>query len=63
MTLAELQAWIASAEYVDTVFSEYDESSNHEVERIYQKDGKFFKISFQNDHPHEVWNPNGGGWM
>ncbi len=55
MTLPELNEWIKSAKHVDGSQEEYDSSTNKYYFRIYEKDGKFFKIEFMNDHPFELY--------
>lgn len=53
MTLPELNKWIESAKHIDGGGDEYDSSTNKYYFRIYEKDGKFYKVEFMNDSPHE----------
>jgi len=52
MRLDELQAWIKSAKYVETSWSQTDSCDNRETEIIYEKDGLFYRIGFMNGHPY-----------
>ena len=53
MTLKELNDWIKSAKHIETSRVEIDGCGNEDLYRIYEKDGKFYKIEFMNDHPYE----------
>jgi len=54
MKLQELEDWIKSANYVEHGQHEFTDScGNEETSIIYEKDGKHYKIEFQNGHPYE----------
>ena len=53
MTLSEIQAWIASAKYVETSYDVTDSCDNRMTEVIYEKDGLFYRIGFMNKYPYE----------
>lgn len=53
MTLLELQSWIKSAKYVETIWDQTDSCDNRMTEVIYEKDGLFYRIGFMNGHPYE----------
>ena len=52
MTLQELQDWIKSAEYITSQDEFTDSCGNYEVTSVYRKDGKYYVIEFQNEHPY-----------
>ena len=57
MTLTEIQAWIRSAKYVDTIRDQTDSCDNRMREVIYEKDGKFFRVENMNGIPHPTLTP------
>ena len=50
MTLQEIQEWIKTAEYIETDYSEFDESGNHYTREIFKKDGKLYSIEYLNGY-------------
>jgi len=60
MNLKELNEWIKSANYIEHGEGEFTDScGNEETSIIYEKDGKYYKIEFQNGHPYEKWGGKG----
>ena len=54
MNLTEIEDWIKSAKYIEHGQDEFtDKCGNEETSIIYEKDGKYYRIEFQNGHPYE----------
>ena len=59
MTKEELDNWIKSAKFITYENDDYDSCGNHEVTKIFEKDGKFWAIHYQNNYPYEKWSNKG----
>lgn len=57
MTKEEIKEWLKTAHYVDCEFSDHDKCYNHMEDRIYEKDGNFFKVYFMNEEPESCLDP------
>ena len=58
MTKAELSQWFARAKLVHSE-SEFDENGNREESKIYEYEGRLYRLGFQNGHPYEKWGEKG----
>jgi hypothetical protein len=58
MTKDELQQWIKESKLVDSR-RHYDENSNCEEWKIYERGGELFRMEFQNGYPYEARNEKG----
>ena len=60
MTLQEIQEWIKSAKYYDTInIEEVEDDWMGSNTRIYIKDGKYYVIEFYNTNPCEKFEGKG----
>ena len=55
MKLEDLKAWIKGKRVVDWEDDMNDECGNRCESRIYESDGKLYRIEFCNNHPYEKW--------
>ena len=62
MTLKELNEWIDSAKLVTYQNEFTDSCGNYEYTKIFEKNGKFYCIEYQNDYPHSKY-VRGKGWI
>lgn len=53
MTLQELKEWCKGTRVVDYENDSYDDNGNHYETKIYEKDGKLWRLEFSNGHPYE----------
>lgn len=60
MTLQELKDWITAAKYIDTINEFVDSCDNREYTKIFEKDGKFYKIEYMNKYPYNQWDDKKG---
>ena len=58
MTKDELAKWLKESKFVDGD-SEYDENGNCEAWRVYERDGKLYRVEFLNGSPYEKWGDKG----
>jgi len=47
-TVDELEDWLRDADVIDSIEDEYDGSGNHWSEYVYEKDKKYYVVSFCN---------------
>lgn len=59
MNLTELNAWMKSHKCIDTTSVDIDGCDNRYYSKIYEVDGKFFKVDFCNNYPSEKWGNRG----
>lgn len=52
MSPQEILEWIKTAKFITTDYERADSSGNVEMEVIYEKDNKLYRIDFQNGHPY-----------
>ena len=53
MTKAELDEWVKSSKYVDTIRDEYDDGGTRNVMQVREKDGKFYLLETYDGHYYE----------
>lgn len=59
MNYQEMCSWLKSAKYVATWFEDHDKCDNDWCDEIYEKDGKFYSVSFCNNHVSEKFGERG----
>lgn len=59
MTKTELNEWIKKAEFIDSTEEFVDDSGNFEGYRIYENDGRYYRLEFCNNYPSPKWGPKG----
>lgn len=52
MKKEELDNWIKTAKYIESIELYTDACGNYEVSKIFKKNEKLYKIDFQNDYPY-----------
>jgi len=50
MTKSELDEWVKSSKYVDTIRDEYDDGGTRHVKQVREKDGKLYLLSTYDGH-------------
>jgi hypothetical protein len=55
MKKEDLDNWIKSAKYIESIESYTDSYGNYDVCKIFEKDGKLFMLSFSNQYPDKKW--------
>lgn len=53
MTKAELDEWVKSSKYVDTIRDEYDDGGTRNVKQVREKDGKLYLLETYDGHYYE----------
>ena len=59
MTLQELNDWMKSNRCIDHTEFDIDGCDNRYYSKIYDVDGKFYKVDFCNEHPSAKWGEHG----